>query len=1252
MGDGLRRLLARAGVQRTSETWGARVRLYNRLVVLLAVFATLGCVWLAAPVALGFVSGEGASGSAGPAAAEVQIVRELVGLRTATADTFLRSDGSRLARVYSTPVNYRAASGEWVPIDDTLRPGPTGWETKASATPVTLPASLASSAVSVGPASRRVSFSLEGASDSEGQNVGSAMSYVNAQPGVSVSYSVSSEGVREVLALGSSAAPSVYRYKLTYAAGLRPELTSAGGVAFSDTTGKVAYTMAPPTVTDASPGAQMPSTAPVHYELSPDGSALSLVLAKSWLEDPRRVFPVRVDPDIYFYEQSDCGIASASYANSNLCGGPLYVGANTETPKSISRAMLQFNLSSIPRDANVLDSRLALWFKADSTSSPIQIEANALTRSFTQAATWNKYDGTNAWTVPGGDFAATLSGKQTILDSYKNYWVNWGFAPLVQRWIQEPASNHGVLLKARNETVSGYDEFLRVNNSEKTDEPNLEIAYAPRTGVNEGDIVLGDELAAGGEVAVNAANGNLLVNSPDVNYQGEGYETRLTRHYNSQDENQTGNSFGSGWVLNTGNNTLLYPASWDRSYAFHEPGGGWTRFDPTPPANSIENQAGLKYTAQPGLNAGLVAHEDGTRTLTFNDTGTEWLFDKSANGFPQKIVEHTGLGNTLSLGYTESRLTRLTDTHGHELTITIDPMSHHATKIQNSNGEHWEYAYNTSHQLSTYKDSEGHEAKYGYTSTSGVVKEITDANGTHVITYDTKGRVTSLRKLVNGTVKEVGTQDEVTSFAYKGAEAPTCKPATDVNETTVTYMPGGATETYCFDANDHFTGPPSEAEEAEAGSGTSEEIAAGTCTEPEVFKDCGLEEEPPETPADLPPAGYGLADNNWLHAYPIEMGAPFNYFAESKPFQELKVTKMRRTMSWNTAFEAKLDDEHPGDNPGAKARREDTEAWIREVKAIGGEPMISFDMCPAGAPWEDPTEPSDKAPGAPQEETEANCSTPPTWQQYQAAMKYFFERPVLAEVQSFSAWNEPNRPDESTFKTPFVTGQYWRVLDDMCVQRHAENLLVPQCHVAAGEFLDSNMGNAENGEGSKYFHEYVAGTGRPTTVNRWAWHAYSDGVSTQEPGNKKTPAKWWGRFKRFREAILHVMKNSKCSACVRPAIWLSEQGVTYFSGNQRRQVKLARKTKTTPERTVPIWGHPGIAEAIINAYVKAPGVQLTAQQQVTRFYYYQLLGTPKTFDSGLLETRDALPEGLTKTRAELAPREIYRIYKQKTLHGG
>src|SRR6202035_1054422 len=521
-------------------------------------------------------------------------------------------------------------------------------------------------------------------------------------------------------------------------------------------------------------------------------------------------------------------------------------------------------------------------------------------------------------------------------------------------------------------------------------------------------------------------------------------------------------------------------------------------------------------------------------------------------------------------------------------------------------------------------------------------------------------RVTSIRKLVNGTVKEVGSEDEITSYEYKKPESPTCHPEADLAETVVSYKPGEATATYCFDANDHFTGPPSEAEEEEAGSGTPEETPAGTCYEAEVFSDCSLEEEPPENVEDLPAAGYGLADNNWI--LPNTVGKyHLDYFTENQPFKELEVSKMRRTMPWNMAFEARKDDEKPGFDPGAKAQRADVEAWIKEVKALHGntgEPMISFDMCPAGSHSENPEEVPDPNEGTEEDKKEeaACATTPPTWQQYQIAMKYFFERPVLAEVQSFSAWNEPNRHDEPTAKHAHTAGQYWRVLSDMCINRHKEETepKKPECHVAAGEFLDSEMGNAYNGAGSSYFKEYLKGAGRVKSLNRWAWHAYSDGISTQEPSQHTNRTKWWGRLKHFREAINLDMKNSGCTPCRNPAIWLSEQGVQYFADSKRKAVKL---TRGATGKGVFIWGHRTLAEGIMNAYVKAPGKQATTQPHVTRFYYYQLVGSPRTptlkcFDSGLLEAHETLPELLTRPRPALAPREIFRIYRTKTQKGG
>jgi YD repeat-containing protein len=1255
---------------------------------LLALLTTSLIVLCAALGYAALASASSKSSSVAEIPGEVQVVRELPSLRTATSDTFLQTDGSRVARVYATPVNFRAANGEWQPIDDTLVNDANGWHTAASPVAVALPSSLTAGPVTVGSGSQNLAFQFESAAGTEAHASGSELTYTNVQPGVTAAYAVFSEGIRETLSLASAEAPTLYTYKLTSDSGVRPSLTAAGGVAFTAASGKVLYEIAPPTVSDSAPGAELPANGQAHYELSSDGSTLSLVLSKSWLQDPKRVFPVRIDPDVYFSEQADCSIVSGGYATSNLCGGPLYVGPNSETPKAVARSMLEFNLSCIPRDAAILHSRLGLWFNADTTTSPLEIEAYGLTRGFTQKATWDTYNGTNSWTTPGGDFSTTLSGKQTILDSYKDGWVNWGFTPLVQQWVQEPNANYGVILKAHNETGSGYDEFLQSNDSAKLGEPNMEIVYVPRTGSSEGDILIGDDLAGGGEATVNAANGNLLVTGPDVKYPGEGYETGLTRNYNSEDENLVGSSFGTGWVLSTGNNALLYPSWWDRSYAFHEPGGGWTRFDPTPPASSAENQANLTYKATPGLNATLVAHENGTRTVTFNETGTEWQFDSSENGFPQKIVEPEGVGNTISLSYTESVLKHLADTHGHELTITHDSSTGHVTKIESTGGERWEYGYNANHQLTSYKNAEGSEAKYGYNSSNGLLDEIVDASGTYVIAYESKDRVTSLRKLVNGTVGEAGSEDEISSYEYKTPASPTCNPASDAEETVVTYKPSNTQETYCFDANDHFTGPKSESEEPE-GSETPEEIPAGTCYEDsELHKaDCEYEEELPETVEDLPAKDYGISDNNYIaleepteqQKKEGETAKPFfDYFA-SEYFTGLHTKEVRRIVPWDLVSEAEHDEQDPAKkaNPGAKRLLEDVEQWIKLVKASGAEPYISFDdECnyKTGHPtelteWDDPRELSKTE----EEHDDYPCSQAPTKAQYKAAVERFL-KPIpahaeLAEVRYFTALNEPNNRQEvgttdHTHAKPTwdytgeaypggpsgarVAGEYWRALHDLCngATRKAEKR--PECYVAAGDFLDANMVDAWKEKLSNksanheftYFHEYIRGMGSIEKAYRWAWHAYEEGEKTLSPTQKHNPGKWWASFKYFQKAVDWAMRNDKCVTCRKPNIWLTEQGVVFFKNELESQYE--------------VWHVPAKAEQVLNAYVKHGKSQLTrVSSQISRFFYYSMRGAPG-FDSGLLEAAELPPkatERRSKRAAPSTPREIYRIYKQATNYG-
>ncbi len=714
--------------------------------------------------------------------AEPKPLRELPELRSEDSNTYLLSNGAHALKIYDHPVNFRSGDGAWQPIEDQLVQQADGsWSPQASPTPISLPASLGSGAVAVGSGSRAISFQLEGAAEAEGAPAGAQHIYRGALPDTSVTYTAAPQAVRETLTLSSADAPTVFRYRLNLASGLHASLSGNGSVLVEDAQGATIYTITPPSASDADPDRPFPSRSAVHYELSEGGSVLSLVLDRSWLNDPNRLFPVTIDPEVWFSTTKDCAIISAGFANNDECGAHLYVGPDSPNPsEGIARSLLYFDTSSVPKGSAIVASYLRLHLSWDTTSEPITVEAHALTRSFTSGVTWNRYDGTGSWTTGGGDFSKSVAGERVDNHAEVGEDLRFGFTPQVEQWVRDSSSNHGVLLKAKDETKAGYDAFAQSGNAGWEPEPGLEVIYEPRLGIPPMGQVYQQPLANGGTMSVNVANGNLNVLDPDVNYSSEGYDTELGRSYNSLDDLVVGASFGD-WRLTKGDDPKLYRYSWDGTNTFYSPDGGDTRFDRAKWADGHPAAGDKAFTGEAGFNEGLVEHEGGTRTLSFPD-GSEWKFNEGAWGEAAEIVEPNGEGNTLSLTYSEGRLTKLKDTHEHSITLSRNG-SHDVTKLVGKLGEEWKYEY-SSGRLTKYNAPGGVEVKYGYYETSGLLKYITDSSGTWVISYDEQNRVSSIRKVLNGSVGSVGSEDEITSFSY------------ETEQTTVTNPLGGKSYYY------------------------------------------------------------------------------------------------------------------------------------------------------------------------------------------------------------------------------------------------------------------------------------------------------------------------------------------------------------------------------------------------------------------------------------------------------------------------
>ena len=154
-----------------------------------------------------------------------------------------------------------------------------------------------------------LSFDLKGASAS-GTAAGATQTYPDALPGVTVSYTAASDAVKETLTLRSRSAPASFSFSLR-TSGLTARANERGGIDFVDGSGAVPFQIAPAYMRDAA-GAL---SREVRLELAEErgGYALTLAADPAWLRDPRRVYPVEIDPSLTMMGAwRDCFLASAT----------------------------------------------------------------------------------------------------------------------------------------------------------------------------------------------------------------------------------------------------------------------------------------------------------------------------------------------------------------------------------------------------------------------------------------------------------------------------------------------------------------------------------------------------------------------------------------------------------------------------------------------------------------------------------------------------------------------------------------------------------------------------------------------------------------------------------------------------------------------------------------------------------------------------------------------------------------------------
>lgn len=184
--------------------------------------------------------------------------------------------------------------------------------------------------------------------------------------------------------------------------------------------------------------------------------------------------------------------------NSNGAGIGLFTGATgAGNNGAVRRALIYFNLSSIPPGAVVTDATLQLYC---TRSRPVvaNIKLHKLNASWgegtsdagtdfdglgvaatTGDATWltRQYNTVN-WITPGGDYSPTVSAS-TAVGTFDLYY-SWNATQMtadVQGWVNAPATNNGWILIGDEAVLLSAKRFASRETTTQSWQPQLTISY-------------------------------------------------------------------------------------------------------------------------------------------------------------------------------------------------------------------------------------------------------------------------------------------------------------------------------------------------------------------------------------------------------------------------------------------------------------------------------------------------------------------------------------------------------------------------------------------------------------------------------------------------------------------------------------------------------------------------------------------------------------------------------------------------------
>lgn len=424
--------------------------------------------------------------------------------------------GMRLTRVFPEPVNFLSQSGVWRQVDTALVERASGDGFRARSTGVKVEIGGTADAEELAavrlPDGSRAAVSLQDATAAVPDLSGPTARFPEARPGVDVALAATPTGVKETLILGSVGATREFSFDLNLD-GLVAELDRESGdvvlrdppalPAESTTTstavgepGPVRMRIPAGWMVDSNPDSSggPARSEGVTYEVvnGPDGGqVLNVGLDGGWLDDPARVFPVRVDPTFTSETEtiSDTYVVEGEDPAIDHSGDPtLEVGVTQdgEDDPVAHRGLLHFDLNGTELETGGdphIDIQFADVVLDQQSAATCPPYSNPM-RLYAAPDDWDAP--TEVWPGPEVDDGDKLLPDATgwgAMGACPTGEVHAQVTPIVQSWVDDTSedmtANHGILLGAGDEDdPDQHWVFSSADTTESgTSAPYLSVAW-------------------------------------------------------------------------------------------------------------------------------------------------------------------------------------------------------------------------------------------------------------------------------------------------------------------------------------------------------------------------------------------------------------------------------------------------------------------------------------------------------------------------------------------------------------------------------------------------------------------------------------------------------------------------------------------------------------------------------------------------------------------------------------------------------